>query len=213
MKKQLLALGLSVTLSAFIATSSAHAAGFSDGGFDSTQVNGALATYGNGSQIGSWTVTGDSIDLIGNYWASTSGQNSLDLSGGDAGGVTQTFSTIAGQAYKVSFDMSGNFDSSASQRSLSASAGDFSKTFSFSKPTDWSHESMNWQTNDFTFVADKTGSTTLSFASLDNGAYGPTLDSVSVNAVPTPAPAPEPSSLILGLMSLGGIFGFKRKQK
>ena len=58
--------------------------------------------------ITGWTITRDQIDYVA-YWVDADGERSLDLNGSlGVGGIAQTFSTIAGQQYLVSFALAGN---------------------------------------------------------------------------------------------------------
>ena len=68
-------------------------------------------TYAGGTQMGNWTVLGNSVDLIGGLWSGPpSGGGSVDLNGNGPGGIQQSFSFAPG-AYLLSFYLSGNFGS------------------------------------------------------------------------------------------------------
>src|SRR4051812_40571144 len=61
--------------------------------------------------ITGWTVSVGNIDWLGAPvpgcgWQASNGNNSLDLVG--TGGIQQTFDTVPGTTYQVSFDMAGN---------------------------------------------------------------------------------------------------------
>ena len=73
-------------------------------------------TFNGGDSVGipGWTVTGSSVDVVSylgnsNYPAAD-GNQSIDLAGTPSGpgGVEQTFTTIAGWTYKISFWVSSN---------------------------------------------------------------------------------------------------------
>lgn len=142
--------------------------------------------------ITGWTVGGVNVHYIGNYWTASDGNRSIDLNGyagpGQvaAGSLSQTFSTVAGQWYHVTFDMAANPDGGSLVKSLMVDADGQSASFSSSaNPKGGQWDSMEW-----TFLAD--GETTLTFASLmtapgDNG-WGPALDNIRVTAVPIPVP-------------------------
>src|SRR5512146_607889 len=100
-------LGLLMVLAA---ASVAHAAPFQNGSFENgSGAPASLATLGPGdTSITGWTVTGNGIDWIGTYWAPANGTYSLDLSAGAAGGIEQTFDTVAGHNYSVTFALAGN---------------------------------------------------------------------------------------------------------
>lgn len=209
MKNKLLILGLSAVLSAFIASSSAHAAAFTNGGFESGPAGSfTFTTLNSGdTSMAGWTVTQGSIDYINTYWQNSEGTHSVDMSGISLGQISQTFDTIAGKQYKVTFDTAGNTDYGPIVKGLNVSAGNNSQDYTFDI-TGHNRSSMGWVSNEFRFIANA-GSTTLKFTSLPSNYppyYGAALDNVNVT------PVPEPSSLLLGLMSVGGIFGFRRRK-
>ena len=108
---------------------------------------------------------------------------------GSAGGVSQTFSTVAGTQYEVTFDMAGNYANSPVIKPMGVSADGQSGVFNFDV-TGRSALNMGWTPMSWLFVADDT-SATIEFQSLTTPAgWGPALDNVSVmsvNAVPIPA--------------------------
>lgn len=153
--------------------------------------------------ITGWTVSQGSIDYIGALWQASNGSRSLDLSGGNAGRIQQTFNTTVGGTYRVTFDLAGNPNASPIIKDMRVSAGGSSADFSFNT-TGKSSSNMGWLSKSWDFTANST-TTTLEFISLTNSFAGPALDNVSVIALsppPTPTSIPEPSSM-LGLLSLG----------
>ena len=174
-------------IAAAILPAAANAQAFQNGSFETGPNPGSYATHNNGSTaITGWTVGGASIDYIGSYWAAGEGDRSIDLSGNTAGSVAQTFDTVIGQHYLVSFLLAGNPDGAPSVKNVGVGAtGNATANITFDS-TGNSRSSMGWTQYSYDFVA--TGaSTTLSFASLDNSPYGAALDGVSVAAVPEPA--------------------------
>jgi choice-of-anchor C domain-containing protein len=167
--------------------------------------NGGFATLGAGSTaMAGWTVTGDSVDWINGYWQASDGTHSVDLNGLGVGGVSQTITTVAGQTYLLTFDLSGNPDSAIATRTLQVTAGDASDPFAFAMGGN-SHGAMGWLGQSLTFKA-LSNSTTINFASTsgDNCCWGPVLDNVSVSAM---GGVPEPATwaLMLGGFSLAGV--------
>jgi choice-of-anchor C domain-containing protein len=181
------------------------------------QPGGAGVTlYGGSTYITGWTVTGDSIDYTDqSTWLASNGGYSLDLSGRAAGGIEQTFASVAGQAYQVSFDMAGNPYDGPAIKTMEVSAAGASQHFTFDTGvfTSFPIMDMGWTTMSFQFTA--TGSsTTLAFTSLVvNSPFGPALDNVRVTALS--AVVPEPSTLaIAGLAGVCGIaYGLARKRR
>jgi len=179
-----------------------------NGSFELGQASiGGFTTLDSGSTaINDWRVIGSvtlSIDYIGSYWTASDGVRSLDLNGNPGpGGVEQDIDTIVGNSYLVKFDMAGNSDGAPTQKTMDVSAiGAGTQTQGFVFNASGSNANMNWQTMQWSFVADVTGLTTLRFMSttvLPTGGptpYGPALDNVSV--------VPVPGALLLGMLGLG----------
>jgi choice-of-anchor C domain-containing protein len=179
----LLAAGLALS-------SAAHASIVLDGDFTSPSGGGSYETYGaaytNGAIMGPWTVTGDSVDLIGGYWqAPNNVGGSVDLDGLDPGGITQNLTLSAG-SYVLSFYLSGNPDGGLAAKSVDVSVGGVNQTFTYTTGAN-SHGNMMYALETLPFTVSGS-STLLSFTSLDiNSPYGPVIGDVSVNAVPEPA--------------------------
>ena len=178
----------------------AQAAIVSDGDFSQGNSAGSFATVGNGQTIGPWTVTGNSVDLIGNYWQATpNGGYTVDLDGSGAGGIDQGL-TLSQGTYEVSFYLGGNPDGGPATKDLTVSVDGVSVPFSFTNAGQ-THGNMGYQfeTFDFTVLTPTTISTTLSFSSTDaaNNPWGPVIGQVAVSVVP------EPGSLALLLAGLG----------
>lgn len=137
------------------------------------------------ASIDGWSVDSGSVDWIGTYWTAGAGAMSIDLSGADAGSLSQTFDTTIGNTYTVAFLLSGNPDGPPSPKMLEVSAtggttGMYSHDTTGSDPT-----SMVWTPETFEFLATST-STTITFVSTTSGPYGPALDDVVVTeTVPT----------------------------
>ena len=166
-----------------------------NGSFENGANPGLFQTINAGSTvITGWTVSQGTIDYKGTLWQASEGSRSLDLSGGNDGGIQQTFNTTVGETYRVTFDLAGNTFTSPTIKDMRVSAGGSSADFSFDT-TGKSNSNMGWLSKSWDFTANST-TTTLEFISLSNSFAGPVLDNVSVIAVP------EPSS-VLGLLSLG----------
>lgn len=207
---------------ALLLPGAAQASVISNGLFASTCGSANFCTYnaGNSTDIPSWTVinggaptdSNGSVDLITGYWqAPPAGGNSIDLDGNAFGGVAQTFATIVGQQYKVSFYLSGNPDGGSPIRDLGVSTGFASQTYSYL--VTGNKASMNWALQTFSFTA-LSSLTTLSFTSLDSfasspGVFGPALGGVDVEE------APEPGALAMmaiGLLALLGCTSLRRRR-
>ena len=179
-----------------------------DGGFEDPIASVPFTTYNATTTFGGWTVSDGSVDLINGYWAPASGIQSLDLSGDTAGTIYQDLATAPGQAYSLSFDLSGNPDGGLTKiKSLLVSFGGSTLGTIFYDTTGNDRANMNWITEQFAFVATDT-STRLTFQSLDNSAYGPALDNIKVEAIPE---AGTLTAFAAGAFPLGALVLRRRK--
>ncbi|MDN3275914.1 DUF642 domain-containing protein [Frankia sp. RB7] len=181
----------------------ASAAPFTDGLFNAPPGSGSFQTVAGGSSLGAWTVTGDSVDFIGNYWngPSATGGYSVDLNGNGQGGITQTFDLAEGN-YVLGFYLSGNPDGSPTEKSVNVSltpttSNDIANPYTFTVPS--TSHTLNYT---FYSIAFSTlgGAETLSFASNDSGAYGGVIGGVTISAVPEPSTW---AMMMLGFAGLG----------
>jgi choice-of-anchor C domain-containing protein len=192
-----------------VAATAANADLIYNGSFEIGTLSGSYTTlYAGSTNISGWTVDTGSIDYIGSYWQASQGSRSIDMNGYyQAGAITvaQSLATVAGQQYRVTFDMAGNPDHGGQVKSLQVSAAGQSAAYTFDT-TGKSRSNMGWVTKTFDFVA-AGPATTLSFASLmpTPEAWGPALDNVRMEAVPAPGAA------FLGVIGLG-LVGWVRRR-
>lgn len=162
--------------------------------------------YVTGStDIPGWTVTSGDVDYISTYWKSADGDRSIDLSGYTNGSISQSFAITKNKLYNVKFSFAGNPGSS--DVAMIVSVAGQSQRFDFNtagKTTD----NMGWIEKEFTFKANNSETTTLTFASLNDSCCGPALDKVSVEE----APVPEPSTMFLGFLGASGLLGIRRRK-
>lgn len=178
-----------------------------NGGFEDSSFNGGFTTFAAGSTaLNGWTIGQDSVDLINKYWAPSSGSYSLDLSGNYDGTISQSFATVVGQKYVVSFDMAANPDDSSDPEKFMQVGLSQQPVYSFSS-VGYNHANMGWTTKSFSFVATASNST-LHFASLQDSAGGVALDNISVTAVPEP----ETYAMLLAGLGLMGAVARRRRQ-
>lgn len=144
-----------------------------DGGSGFEQLNAG------DTSIAGWTVDAGSVDWIGTYWPAQDGSMSIDLSGTDAGTISETLATTIGNTYTVSFFLSGNPAGLPVVKTLDVGAtGAVAASYSYDvSANDLSN--MNWTAETYTFLA-TSASTTLTFASTTSGAFGPAIDDVAV---------------------------------
>lgn len=187
----------------------AAAAPFTNGSFELGSVNPGSGwnTLASGNPaITGWEIFDGTIDYIGTYWQAANGSRSVDLNGNDgAAGIRQTFDTIGGATYQVSFALAANPDGAPLTKSVQVTSGSASQLFAFTVLPGTSRTDMGWVYHSLLFTA-AGGSTTLSFLS-DTASvfFGPAIDDVSVTAVPEPA--------TLSLLALGLAAGARARRR
>lgn len=199
----------------------AHANLLVDGGFDNPTINpipfGFYTNYGpansdphyGGTSFDSaWQITRGNVDLVqqaGGWPAPPVSQPYyLDLNGNTAGTIAQSFATVIGQRYALTFSYSNNPGGSPNPDRASVAAGSLSTTIQHYGATT---SNLNWTQFSGVFTATST-STTLSFSQIDDCCNGGILlDSVNVSAVPEPATW---MMMILGFFGLG-FAGYRRR--
>lgn len=191
----------------------AQAAPFANGSFESGTNPGTYTNVPSSTTvIANWTAT--QIDYIGTYWNAQDGLRSVDLNGVSPGSIAQTFDTVAGHTYRVSFYLASNIDAGGPKSvNVQASPGGAVSGYTFpNSPTPSTASSMGWTQYTYTFTA-TSASTTLSFTSTTTStpANGAALDNVTVTDI-TPAPVPTLSQwALLGLAGLLGMFALRRR--
>ena len=211
MSRRVRSVVLSAAMAAgLMAAGAAGAATFTNGSFENATVDpgAGFVTLGGGSTaIDGWVVQPDSIDYIGGYWQPEDGARSIDLSGNAPGGISQTFDTILGRSYLVTFFLAGNPDGGTGAKlALTSATGGPVQTDIFTVTPSDSRANMGWQQYTYRFTA--TGAaTTLTFSSATPTPYGPALDNVSVAAVP------EPAEWALMLVGFGGLGAVARRRR
>jgi choice-of-anchor C domain-containing protein len=128
-----------------------------------------------------WTVSHGTVDVPGSVARSAHGKRCLDLNGQSPGSVEQSFPTVPGRTYRVTFDLAGHPFGPPITKVRVAAAGHWTD-FAFDSAGrtfgDLGWVRKSWQ---FTAIAPLT---TLSFSSLDTpGSCGPMLDNVAAVAV------------------------------
>jgi choice-of-anchor C domain-containing protein len=165
-----------------------------NGSFEAGLDPGGYTTVSAGqNNITGWSVDLGSIDYIGHYWSASEGVRSLDMNGAEPGQISQTFATVPGATYLVTFDMSGNPGGVLSKVMSVSTNGSNTEFYEYIIGGNTTFN-MRWARMSYTFTA--SGSETmLTFASHTDGSEGPALDNVQVSftAPPSPTPTPEPT--------------------
>ncbi|KKS07865.1 hypothetical protein A3K01_03915 [candidate division WWE3 bacterium RIFOXYD1_FULL_43_17] len=152
---------------------------------------GLYVTLNDGNtSITNWTVTSGSVDYIGTLWPASVGARSIDVSGNEAGSISQTFTTVIGATYDVTFDMAGNPGVQGLKTMDVSATGGTVDSYEFNT-TGKSLTDMGWEEMEFTFIATATD-TTLTFTSTTVSAYGPALDNVVITETLVPEDPEEP---------------------
>jgi len=197
------------TLAVFFSTG-AQANLIQNGGFEEIGGSTAIGGYGSAntwqiySSIPDWSATRNMEIWANNFIVSAyEGSNLLELNGhpGTAGGafsIYQSFNTVAGQQYELSFAARKRQNST---EQFSVSVGDLDNAIN-------SHVVGSWTEFSYIFEAANKLST-LQFTSLDpfGDTTGNLLDDISVSPVPVPAAVWLFGTALLGLV------GFSRRKK
>ena len=71
-----------------------------NGGFESPSINGQAQTLpaGPGPSGFGWSIGGNSIDLVKNFWQAAEGSQSIDLDGNAPGSIKQTLTPCRAEA-------------------------------------------------------------------------------------------------------------------
>lgn len=157
-----------------------------NGGFETPVISQSFETYYAGStQLAPWSILSGSVDLVTNGgefgWPNYEGNNGLDLAGVSHGVIQQSFTTVPGKQYTLSFHYANNWGDTEASGAVDVigSSSLYSATLQHAGST---KTDMFWTPYGATFVADST-TTTLRFTDTSSTVfYGLALDAVSVKS-------------------------------
>ena len=161
--------------------------------------------FGGPNALPGWTIDFGNVDITtsASPWGpAADGSNSLDINGWEAGSISQTFNTILGATYTVSFDYSRNAAGAPDPALALVSSGGASYTVN--APNDGSlggEFSFIWKPVTFSFTGDGTA-TTLTASAITGGNGGVFFDNFSVQGPAVPEPATW--ALMIGGFGLAG---------
>jgi choice-of-anchor C domain-containing protein len=207
--KRLLMFISGLALCVLLCVGTVSAAAFQNGSFETGTTSGNFVQVNVGdSNITGWAVTAGSVDYINTLWVGHNSARSIDLNSNVPGTIAQIFDTIAGHTYQVEFWLSGNPAGLPITKTVEVDAsgtGNNPLQFTFDVFAAQTYTNMGWGQHFYNFTAQDL-STTLTFASLISGSYGPALDDVSITDTYTPPiGTPEPGVLMLLLTGLIGV--------
>lgn len=216
----------------------AWAAPFANGSFESGTWNaGAAATAGTDAGYGDWLnvsagVPG-SVNLVTGWvpvagldfsWhqlpttLADDGTRAIDLNGDTAGGIEQTFDTVAGHTYRVDFAASRHFLAGTAMTFTASAAvgggGADLAALAVTVPTTVGTNAglaTHWQNETFTFTATSASSTLRFVSTSATGGLGPMVDNVRVLDQTATAAVPTLGSwALVGLSGLLGALALRR---
>ncbi len=141
--------------------------------------NGSWNSYPSGANVGGWTVGGaGGIDVENRAqgFVQPTGEQDIDLSGGSAGSITQTVTTVVGRSYSWSMRLAANFGcGGASKAGYVQAVSGGTNTWNFLTTTNAT--AATWDLVTGTFIAGAP-STVFSVVSTDTSCGGPVIDAI-----------------------------------
>jgi choice-of-anchor C domain-containing protein len=211
-RKALISLSVPGALALATSPASAQVNLLTNGDFELPVIAGAFQSVPPGNTIPGWTVGPVGVDIIRTYWQPSSGAQSIDLSAGDAGSLTQSVATTIGAPYLLLFDMAGNPDGGDPQKDMTVDITGQPTSPQTFNTTGFSVTNMGWSPRSIPFVA-TSGTTTITFTSLEANAFGPALDNVRLFAGSFAAPEPGTLALFGTGIAAMGVFVRRRARR
>ena len=208
---------LAATAALMIPMSASAAELILNGGFENPSVSNPCCNTVPPDSLSDWTVNSGNVNVVNGTYGSSpfptnlafQGSQYLDLVGqGGIGSISQSFATVAGQVYTLSFAFAHNLFAGPLTASASFSVDGLTGSVAHSGG---STSNLQWAIYTSNFTATGT-SAILNFTNLTGGPNeGIFLDAVSVqNAVPE---ASTWAQLLLGFGLVGSAMRFSRRRR
>ncbi|WP_374601603.1 DUF642 domain-containing protein [Niveibacterium sp.] len=184
---------------ASIGSASAATNLITNGSFESvSQQTGTWTIY---NKLSGWQVDTNGVEVRNNvYGKAYDGANFVELDTKKNSSISQSFATVVGRQYSVSFYYSPRMQVPLNSNDIIVSLNGVTK---LTATGSGQHQTGNvWKEYGFDFVATGTSSTLTFAAGGVSNSYGGSLDKVSVSAVPEPA---SWATMLVGLVGLGAI--------
>lgn len=211
---------VAMAAAAIVASAPAMGNQLINGGFETPALSpSGFTVVGSGSEPAGfgWTVPSGTVDVaylplpqFNINWPAYEGNQLLDLNGNGSGAIVQTFATIPGQAYKITFAYTDN-PVAGGVSSADLAVSDFT-SFAPLLTGSISHSTSTSSSPDFALysggfvAADEVTVVQFTSTSVDTGSSGGIfLDAVDIS------PVPEPAALALVAVAAIGIALRKRR--
>jgi choice-of-anchor C domain-containing protein len=151
-----------------------------NGSFETPKVSKVYDTFAPSTKLGPWRVGGGPVDVVGSYWKSASGGQSLNLRGGEVRPwIWQEIKTEPGKMYVLKFALSGNPDGAPRDKKIEVWwDDDLLDTVTFGVES-IDHKNMGWKYINYNVTA-QTGVSRLRFSSGVDQPWGPAIDDVTL---------------------------------
>ena len=207
-------------LTLLLATSQTASAQIVNGSFESATIPNQNQVPVGSTAITGWVVVNGPLDYDGSIPPDNpaigvtpdDGDHCLDLGGTPGeGGIEQSFSTVPGVSYLLSFALSGNPTQigESNNKTMRVIVGAVTQDYAYNVALKGNtRQDMRWEHDALSFTATDS-TTTLRFVSTMGSVFtGPELDNVSVAPIQTSAP--EPTSFAFALLVLCLAAGVRR---
>jgi choice-of-anchor C domain-containing protein len=179
-RRTTLLLALSTVLIGLTATP-ASAAPIHATGFEQPVISPGFKSFPTGAQVGGWTVTSGSVDLV-TYWQQVEGNQSLDLNGNGDGAITRTVPAALLTTYKVTYAVAANTEGPPAVKTGKVSVNGQQVDTIAVDVAGKSNQSMGWVYRTFYFTNLLSSSSVLTFAGTSGTIWGAVIDDVKVDS-------------------------------